>query len=334
MRRVILVVCLAATAVSSASAVSGALLPYTADAATLHLYHFDEAAGTSIASNSGSVGGNALTVQESATTLGSSASSTGVVTTMLGAAAYPGLGSAVSVAKPVPVSPATYAVGNQGIGFDASNNGAYSQAGGSSTLSQDALPTGAFSGYFSGGSYTLEAMVNLQAINTPWSTGQRDIISFESNVTTSRSIYLRIDAGALQLGNAGSFRSFAIPTAGPDAFTPGEWFHAAVTHDASTQETKFYWTRADPSRTQASLLTTFFGPQVPQNLAGRPNLMIGSDSRQSLNESLGGLIDEVRISSVARGPGEFLVPEPSALLALAPLAVLATSRRRRRAVGE
>lgn len=320
-----------------------ALQTYTSDANTLHLYTFDEAAGGSVTANSGSIGGNAYTVQEARTGSASgNASSASAVTTMLGATGFSGFGNAVSVAKPVPVSPATYAAGNQGVGFDASGNGSYTQnSSGSTVLAQDALPSSGntFASYFSGsgkdGSFTMEAIVNLPAIDTPWTGGQRTLISFESNVTSSRSMYLRIDAGALQLGNAGSFRSTAIPVAGDHAFTANQWFHAAVSYNAATTTTTFFWTKVDAAFTTANSIGSTVNAQAPANLgSGRPSLALGTDSRGTLSESLGGLLDNVRISDVARTADQFIftaIPEPSSFAALAGLGTLGlvASRRRR-----
>jgi hypothetical protein len=61
---------------------------------------------------------------------------------------------------------------------------------------------------------------------------------------------------------------------------------------------------------------------------------IGNEARSTGNESENflGQVDEVRISGVARGPGEFIfVPEPSTfgLLAAGALGLLARRRRSR-----
>ena len=330
-------------AFAGVSASQAALQTYTSDANTLHLYTFDEAAGGSVTTNSGSIGGNAYTVQEARTGSASgNASSASAVTTMLGATGFSGFGNAVSVAKPVPVSPATYAAGNQGVGFDASGNGSYTQnSSGSTVLAQDALPSSGktFASYFSGsgkdGSFTMEAMVNVPAVDTPWTGGQRTLISFESNVTSSRSMYLRIDAGALQLGNAGSFRSNPIPVAGDHAFTANQWFHAAVSYNAATTTTTFFWTKVDAAFTTANSIGSTVNAQAPANLgSGRPSLALGTDSRGTLSESLGGLLDNVRISDVARTADQFIftaIPEPSSFAALAGLGTIGfvASRRRR-----
>lgn len=306
-------------------AAQAALQTYTSDANTLHLYTFNEAAGGSTVANSGTLGGNALTVQEGSTSTGTNTSA--LRTDMLGQAGFSGFGNAVNIAK---VTSATNPSGNQGVGFDFSANGAYSQGSGTSTAAQDRITN--FSNYFTG-SYTLEAMINIPS--TANTAGQRSIISFESNITASRSVYLRIDAGNLQLGNAGTFRSIAIPTTGPDAFAANEWFHVAVVHNiADGGTTQFYWTKVDPARSVVSPLgIAFTGTQTPQNSVGSPNLALGSDSRQAFTESLGGLLDNVRISSIARSADQFIftaIPEPSAFAALAGFGVLGLAAGRRR----
>ena len=305
-----------------------ALQTYTSDANTLHLYTFDEAAGGSVTANSGSIGGNALAVRENNTTTGTNTSV--LSTTMLGQTGFFGFGNAVSIAK---VGTAANPQNNEGVGYDFSANGAYSQGSGTTTAAQDRITN--YSTYFDTGSYTLEAMINIPSTaNTP--SGQRSIISFESNINASRSMYLRIDGGNLQLGNAGSFRSIAIPTTGPDAFVADAWFHVAVSHNPdSGGSTQFYWTRVDASRSiAASLGAAFTGAQVPASQTGSPNLALGTDSRQAFTESLGGLLDNVRISDVARTADQFIftaIPEPSSFAALAGLGTIGfvASRRRR-----
>ncbi len=338
-----------AAAFVGVSASQAALQTYTSDANTLHLYTFSEAAGGSATANSGTIGGNAITAQESRSSISGNASTITSATNMLGQTGFTGFGNAVNVAKPVPVSPATYVVGNQGIGFDASGNGSYSQnSSTTSTFSQDALPSSGntFASYFSGGgkdgSFTMEAMINVSAINTPWTNGQRTLISFESGVTAgsfpnNRSMYFRIDGGALQLGGAGDFRSTAIPVVGDHAFAANQWFHAAVTYNAATTTTTFYWTRVDAAFTSANSIGSTVGAQAPANLAsGRPNLSFGSDSRGTFNETLGGLLDNVRISDIARTADQFIftaIPEPSSFAALAGLGALGlVANRRRRSV--
>src|SRR2546425_694263 len=83
--------------------------PYTSDANTLHLYHFDEPAGGVVVANTGTIGGNAYSVNEAA-----ASATPPTVTTVLGAAAFSGFGNAVS-----------FPTAGYLIGFDANASGAY-----------------------------------------------------------------------------------------------------------------------------------------------------------------------------------------------------------------
>src|SRR6267378_6659017 len=72
--------------------VQAAPSPYSWDANTLFLFHFDEAAGASAATNAGSLEGNAYGVN-----MTSASSTPPAVTTILGAAGYPGFASSADL---------------------------------------------------------------------------------------------------------------------------------------------------------------------------------------------------------------------------------------------
>ena len=97
--------------------------PYTPDANTLHLYHFDEAAGGTSIANSGSLGGNAYSVNEA-----TASATPPAVTTVLGAAGFSGFGNAVS-----------FPTAGYLLGFDANASGAYQGDVNSTTLSADRI---------------------------------------------------------------------------------------------------------------------------------------------------------------------------------------------------
>lgn len=324
-----------------------ALITYTPDANTLHLYTFDEAAGGSSTANSGTMGGAAITIKENQTNaIISSASTNTPDTSMLGQVGHSALyGNAVRVDKgnvTVPSStPGADLSGNSGIGYDFNNSGTISQFGATGT-SPDRVTN--YNNYFTTGSYTFEAMIKVPSITASLQT----IVSFESNVNADRSIAFQMTAGTLRVqpilsAGADPLLSDPIPTTGPDAWHPDNWYHIAVVynHDSVTPEnstTQFYWTLVDESRTEAaSLGASVVGLRIPGQLdTAAPNLAIGTDGRRTLNESLDGLLDNVRISNVARGADEFIftvIPEPSAFASLAGIAVLgfAASGRRRRA---
>jgi signal transduction histidine kinase len=109
----------------------------------------------------------------------------------------------------------------------------------------------------------------------------------------------------------------SIPTSGPHAYRPGEWFHVAVTYDGNagvTNNLKLYWTRIGSQATRANLIGR---GTLSNDLNGNTgDLAIGNEARSfpgnAEGESFPGLIDEVRISSVARDPGDYFFVPPEA----------------------
>ena len=290
--------------------------PYTADANTIYLYHFNEAAGGSIAANAGSAGFNAVSY------LGSPYAGDGVaqsaLTTVLGAAGYTGFGNAANLSG----------ANTHGLGVDINNDGAF-------TLDDNA-PIGTdrlldHASIFGGGNvFTFEALVNLPSITS----GNRQIISTDSSAAnTDRGIQFRVTgAGSLEFNFIGVNTSAVlapIPITGDHAFVANEWFHAALTYDGSNA--RFYWTRLADQFTEANLIggPTAEGVDVTDDAI----LVIGNEGRvvgaTGSTEGLVGLIDEVRISNIARGAQDMmLVPEPATwTFALGGFAALLAVRR-------
>ena len=133
-----------------------------------------------------------------------------------------------------------------------------------------------------------------------------------------------------------------LPDTGPNAVNTADWFHVAVSYTgtpATPDNMTFYWTKLDPANTLAAVAGTGQqGAALTRDNNGATGGLTNTDfglgnelrSTGGQGEPLLGLLDEVRISSVARAPGDFIVtPEPSALALLAvPLGLL--SRRRSR----
>jgi hypothetical protein len=99
--------------------------PYSPDANTLYLFHFNEAAGSSVATNVGTKGGNVITVTNDASFDGL-AGNLQQVTTLLGFSSYAGYGNALS-----------------GTNFDGANGAAAydGNADGQYTSDQNNLPS-------------------------------------------------------------------------------------------------------------------------------------------------------------------------------------------------
>ncbi len=111
-----------------------------------------------------------------------------------------------------------------------------------------------------------------------------------------------------------------IPTTGDHAINNTDWFHVAVAYNGNDFEAdnlKFYWTKLDPSVAQANQIPTIDGTGAEPltwltDLAAIPHdFAIGGETRNNgtgfgEGENFYGQIDEVRISSVARGADQFL----------------------------
>lgn len=275
---------------------SGALRgPYAPDAATVHLFHLDEAAGTTTAVNAVSGGAPALAF-DGATALNHATNPQPPAgASVLGAASGPsGFGAAASIAT-----------ANLGLGLDANGSGGFQL--GTATVCPDAIAHSTLTA--ADGSFTLEALVNLPAL-----TGaSREIVCTDSALA-SRGFQFRINtSGQLEfnfIATSAASTVFAIPTSGANAFAANQWFHAALVFDGATHTSSFYWTRFDATAESASLLGSSTAETTTGTVTGP--LVIGNEGRITGNstEGLLGLIDEVRISRIARGPGDFLFAGP------------------------
>jgi Concanavalin A-like lectin/glucanases superfamily len=272
-------------------AAHAAVAPYTsADADTTYLYHFNEAAGASSAANTGSTGDAALSVN------GNPYAGDGVnqplITTVLGSAGFSGFGNAANV------------TGSACLGVDADGNGAF-QPGDYAPVGPDQL-TDHSTIFGASNAFTLEAMVNVPSITS----GNREIICTDNNgAAVDRGFQFRINAtGNLEfnfIGSTPAAFTAPIPTTGTHGFAANQWFHVALTYDGTTLT--YYWTKVDATVAAANPIATNAIETVDLN--DDAVLIIGNEGRATGNlggEPLGGLIDEVRISKVARGASQFI----------------------------
>ncbi len=266
--------------------------PYTADANTKHLWHMDDSSSPATPA-SGVVGSFNLAADQGK-------NNTGLAT--LGNTAYSGFGSAGSTSS-----------------------------GSSTGFKGSAIAASAVTG--AGGAFTFEALINVSTL-----TPGQDILSMEGETTAARAFQFRISSGNLTFTNinGGSPGAIAIPTTGDDAWVANEWFHVAATYTGAEGDAgnfQYYWTKVDPSRTQASVLGA--AKQMTADLVATSAIFgVGNNFRvagSSNQQNLEGLIDEVRISSVARSADQFIftVPEPASL-GLLGLGGLVMGRRRGR----
>jgi hypothetical protein len=298
----------AALALSTAVSQAEILGPYTPDAETLHLWHMNETTAPVV---DAAPNGTDLTALENGATLGNE-SYTGAK----------GFGTALG----------TY------TGNPATRPGSAGQDGylAALPLQNGAADNVTISYAGSSDAFTYEAVVRIDFNPTAsfgadgWGQGRNlfmQIINGDADENANRVFQFRLAPIGTLNGNSSVLVEFinvnksvspqsmtaAIPTEGPDAIREGSWYHVAVTYNGQPDQpdnTKFYWTLVDPSRIAANQIGT---AQMTQSLpAGcAPDFAIGQTGRQSPvttipNNNFVGLIDEVRISGIARADNEML----------------------------
>jgi autotransporter-associated beta strand protein len=274
---------------------------YTADANTLFLLHFDEAAGGSVTANAGSKGGNFYTVVNATGTGNGSATPT-VSTVMLGAAGY--LNGATNFHNCF-----TNPVAGGMAGYDFNNSGAYQGEVSTATASPDRLAMTNLNMGFGGRSpWTIEANILVANTNPP---AGMEIICTDSIITGQRGFQFRISGRQLQFASlTGTTMSLAgnLPTTGNDAYTTNTWYHVAATYDGTTLT--LYWTLLNGTNGAAHILISGPGTMDATFGVAQAPLIIGNENRSASSEQFQGCIDEVRISSVCRGSGQMQFYSP------------------------
>lgn len=285
----LLLICVVA-AVSTQAAVA----PYASDSATLHLWHLDE---VSVPAVDAAAGGTNLTSLLGGASLGSDS--------------YPGFGTALN----------TIDGGQSGTSATARN----------AVLSALVLADGwgdnvsmSFCDPVTG-AFTFEAVVRVNfdpAANLSTRGSPMQILSAEaddSDPAPSRLFQWRLNPVGfgggdtsvprlefinLRQGAAIQSVIVPIPTNGPHAIVSNGWFHAAVTFNgAAGQEANlsFFWTALNANNVAANRIGT---ASLANGLSAgvAPDFCIGNEGRVvgGSTDNFVGLIDEVRISSVAR----------------------------------
>ena len=295
---------LAMLVLAAPSAGSAAFAPYSVDAATLHLWHLDESAAPCVDS---APGGTNLTSRFSGATLGNTS--------------FPGFGSALSTRD-----------GGQGGTLPNQRDARLSalplaDGTGDNVLMVFANPTN--------GAFTFEAIVRVDfdpALDMGLTGNGRNsgmqIISGEGDETepvSGRLFQWRLDPVGYGPGNTTVPRLefinihvgiaiqsiiVPIPTNGLDAIVSNQWYHVAVTYNGSentADNISFFWTLLDTNRAAPRLIGTdsMVNDLIPDVAC---DFVIGNEGRATGGSSDNwiGLIDEVRISSVARSPNDFL----------------------------
>jgi hypothetical protein len=300
------------------------LRPYTPDADTIHLWHMNDQSVPVI--DMGSDGMHLPALRNGAT---------------LGNVSYRGFGTALSTYDGGPETPGDAAhdayLAARPLVNGLGDNVVINYAGASGAFTFEAMlridfdPEGNFS--------TNSAATNHGSF--------LQIINLDADENTNRVCQFRFVPIGVLKSNTEPLLEFinlnkdknpqsltaAIPTTGPDAIRFGNWYHAAVTYDGAPdhpENFKFYWTLVDPSRAKANLIGS--GVMVNELPSGcAPDFAIGQTGRQSPwtpypNQNFPGLIDEVRISGVARSETQMLFDGQQVVAAATPVMEYTTSQ--------
>lgn len=172
------------------------------------------------------------------------------------------------------------------------------------------------------GAFTIEALVKLTTLPQDSPGFAADIVTMDEDSLANRVFLFRIEKpGFLSFvpisGNAVRGGGLAtIPTTGPHAINTEDWFHVAVTYNGDEtvpDNLKLYWTRVTPGLESANLIGRGTLSEDLSRQLG--DFAIGNSGKfNALGpfEFFPGLIDEVRISSIARHPHDFFFVSPEA----------------------
>ncbi|MCW1886508.1 histidine kinase [Luteolibacter flavescens] len=171
------------------------------------------------------------------------------------------------------------------------------------------------------GAFTYEAIVRFDILPHEAGVVACGLISMDGD-GDDRSFNFRIEKEGflsfipLPHGGAGGLALATIPTSGPHAIDTTHWFHAAVSYDGNEgvpNNLKLYWTKLGPDLTEANRIGS--GTLSTGFSGGTGDFAIGNEARafdgNAEAEPFPGLIDEVRISGVARHPSDFFFVDPS-----------------------
>ena len=309
-----------ASAGLASAAVNG---PYSPDANTLHLWHFDEALVTVGGPDPHNHAGRLYPVDvvDSNFRLDDGYFDATYKAGIMGGTGYTGFGGAGQLDH----------VGGNGLNgqhfeFRVGNNDYGTPPGG---LGPNVITAAQLLGS-TNGAFTIDGMIKWNGSQG----GSTEGFIFKAGEDGQNHLRLTMQhAGTapvfrLGLPNTGGNNTFTTNVAIP-VLTTDDWYHYAVTFDGNNgggSDLKFYWTKVEESATEANLVQTFSSTATgAYNING--TFQMGNWGGANFD----GQVDEVRISNVARGSGDmiFTVPEPTATLSFLLGAAGLLMRRRR-----
>ncbi|OYV06882.1 MAG: hypothetical protein CFE26_03935 [Verrucomicrobiales bacterium VVV1] len=180
--------------------------------------------------------------------------------------------------------------------------------------SEDNVPN-PFPYFGKSGAFTYEAIVKLDILPSAAGGIGLGLITMDGD-SADRIFNFRIERDGflafIPLNHSGAAGGAlaTIPTSGLNAINAQHWFHVAVTYDGnagSTNNLKLYWTRLDGRLRVANLIGSGTLSNDLNGVLG--DFAIGNEARafdgNAEAEPFPGIIDEVRVSGVARDPTDF-----------------------------
>ncbi len=259
--------------------------PYAVDPDTLHLWHLDE---STIPAIDVVPGGTNLTALNG--------------TAALGATACSGFGTALN----------TRGMTGNGGGVTAGLSGRplVNGTGDDMEISYADPVTGAF---------TVEALVRLDFDPTTYkSASSMFIVAAENDASINRpwQFRLRSPGETTYTANPNGWRlAFAnnngstpnggiieapVPTIGPNAMVSNAWYHLAATFSGADGQLKLYWTLMHPDRIAANEIYAGGMANLNPLASAACDFAVGQVGRGSSSQNFVGLVDEIRISRIAR----------------------------------
>lgn len=254
-------------------ALSELLAPYQADADTVFLFHLDELPGSSVAGNAVTSGWNGITVDTQTKTTAVFTGASGV------------FGGAAALTD------------SRGVAVDFDGNVEFSDDG------PDRFDLTSLTGV--GRSFTVEALLKPATADF---TNHAQIWSGDSVVMGQRGFQFRInDAEKLEY-NGLDFGGGNVVAPLP-SLKAGTWYHAALTYTEIGQAAgqglfRIYWTELGTGAEEAKLLHSWTSGAITPSVVTQ--LVLGNEGRGVLNEGFPGLVDEARVSRVARAADDFI----------------------------
>jgi len=279
---------------TTAGLASGDIVPYTVDANTVHLWHFDEA----------------LVLPHSSPDRKYPEDAPGVITPwrldngyhdnlkrsgIMGGTGYTGFGGAGLL---------DHAAGGIGNHYEFRKGKTYWGVPPGGTASDIINPTGLLGS--TDGPFTFEGLYK-------WDGGGPDVNRFLFKGSSSDGNGDSDSRLRVVLNNPGNRPTFNIslpnfansltPLGAVPNLNSSDWYHMALTfagNNAGGSEARFYWTKVDPSATEATLVHTFStNSTTPYDIKA---FQIGNWDTNNFQ----GLVDEFRISNVARAANEMI----------------------------